>query len=396
MNSLYQCIDAEAISGLTKALIAFKSLNPPGDVDSCAVFIRDWFIRNGIDAEIKKYAHVSNVTARVGRPDKTSGKRVLWNGHFDVVPPGDLAQWDMDPFAAIEKDGCLYGRGASDMKSGIAAMMLGMKAIRESGADIGGEIVFQGIGDEETGSEYGTRRLLAEEGAVFDAAIITEPTDFCIESAQRGLRWFEIKITGKAAHAGRPHIGKNAIEHAAKIIRALKTIKYSISNELFEEGLRSPSLSVNMIEGGIKENVIAETCTMRLDRRLMPGETDAGVLREIRAAVNAVQSEGFVVDVSKLGYGWNPFVTDPATPILRHLIESFESVTGTAPVIRGKGGCTDASHISDAGIPVVIFGPGSANDSHTANEKVEIHKMVDVCKIIVDATLSYLKEGEKV
>jgi acetylornithine deacetylase/succinyl-diaminopimelate desuccinylase family protein len=383
----YITVDEREICELTKKLISIKSVNPPGDVDECSYFIRQWLVNNGIETEIRRFEHVNNVVARLGNPD---GKRMLWNGHFDVVPAGSIDQWTTDPFAGQEKGGCLYGRGASDMKSGIAAMMLGLSVLKKMDIKLGGEIVLQAIGDEETGSANGTLSLLEICGANFDFAIVPEPTDFCIESAQRGLRWIEIAVTGKSAHAGRPHIGRNAIEHASRIIGALKTIKYETHCDIFEEGLQYPSLSVNIIDGGIKENIIAEKCRIVLDRRMLPGETEQQVMKEIQTAIDSVSAEGFSAKARITNRGWNPYIIDQESPVLLETIESYKNIVGKEPIVRGKGGCTDASHIFDAGIPVVILGAGSANESHTANEKVDIHRIKQLCEIMIDATVRLL------
>lgn len=375
------------VTELLKQLIEIPSVNGDKEVDRCAAFIVQWLKSAGIQAEIISQDGVANVVASIG---KKGGKKMLWNGHFDVVPAGDLTQWNTEPFKPFVKEGYLYGRGASDMKSGIAAMMLAMKELKAKEEKLTGEIVFWGIGDEETGSVHGTVQLLKEYDKEFDAAIVTEPTDFCLESAQRGLRWIEVHIHGKACHAGRPHVGKNAIEQAAKMIQALKDISYDISNNIFEEGLKEPSLSVNKITGGIQNNIIAEECTFLIDRRMLPGETAGQVLQQIETACESVREEGFVFECKMINDGWDPYMIEQNEPVLLLLEKYFEQVTGIKPVVRGKGGCTDASHIFKAGIPVVIFGAGSANESHTANEKVSLQKLAQSVEILVRTATEFL------
>lgn len=375
------------VTELLKQLIEIPSVNGAKEVDRCAAFIVQWLKSAGIQAEIISQDGVANVVASIG---KKGEKKMLWNGHFDVVPAGDLTQWNTEPFKPFVKEGYLYGRGASDMKSGIAAMMLAMKKLKAKEEKLPGEIVFWGIGDEETGSVHGTVQLLKEYDKEFDAAIVTEPTDFCLESAQRGLRWIEVHIHGKACHAGRPHVGKNAIEQAAKMIQALKDISYDISNNIFEEGLKEPSLSVNKITGGIQNNIIAEECTFLIDRRMLPGETAGQVLQQIETACESVREEGFVFECKMINDGWDPYMIEQNEPVLLLLEKYFEQVTGTKPVVRGKGGCTDASHIFKAGIPVVIFGAGSANESHTANEKVSLQKLAQSVEILARTATEFL------
>ncbi len=378
-------IDENEVKELTRQLIRIKSVNPPGEVDECAQFILDWFLSNGIEAVLVQSSGVSNIVARYG---KKGGRRLLWNGHFDVVPAG--LNWTVDPFEAVEKDGYIFGRGASDMKSGVAAMMVALKVLKENAVDLDGEIEFWGIGDEETGSVNGTRMLLKEHSAEFDGAVSSEPTDFYIENAQRGLRWIQIKISGSACHAGRPHVGKNAVEHSAKVIDALKNIRFEVSNNIFEEHLRQPSLSVTIISGGRQTNIIPEECTLTIDRRMLPGETEASVTAEIQAALDSIITEGFAAELSLVNKGWDPFITEPDDPVVSTIAKAFQAVTGSVPRFRGKGGCTDASHIFHAGIPVVIIGPGSANESHTADEKVEVARLGQSAEIFAQAAIDFL------
>ncbi len=339
-------ISINEVIELTGKLVSFPSMTGTKAVTECAEYIKDWLIDVGISADIITYNGVPNVVARMGNK---SGKKLLLDGHFDVVPPGDLKEWNTNPFEAVNQDGYLYGRGVSDMKSGVTAILLAMKALKEKEISLNGEITFFGVGDEETVSVNGTISLLNLYDKQFDSAIVTEPTDFCIESAQRGLRWIEFHVKGKACHAGRPHIGKNAIEMAAKIICELKKMKYEVHNELFEEGLKEPSLSVNRIIGGNgSNNVVAEDCTFLIDRRMLPGETVEEITEQIKKVADKEIQDGFSYDMHLVNDGWDPFVTDQNEPVLLELISSCKQVTGKEITVRGKGGCTDASHISNA------------------------------------------------
>lgn len=378
-------IDAEK---LTAKLVSFSSITGTEQVKACAEYIKKWFEERGIPAQIITYHDVPNVIASVGNK---GGKRLLLDGHFDVVPAGDMKKWESDPFSAICRDGFIIGRGVGDMKSGVAAAMLAMAELKKQEKNLAGEVVFWGIGDEETGSVNGTISLLEQYDKNFDGAIVPEPTDFCIERAQRGLRWIQIHVKGKACHAGRPHVGKNAIEQASKIILALKKMTYDVRIDLFEDGLQEPSLSVNCINGGIKNNVVAEDCTFLVDRRLLPGEDVETMLEQICHVVEGVLEEGFSYDWKLVNNGWDPFITPAEDPIVEKLVHAYKDVTGQEPVVRGKGGCTDASHIHNAGIPVVILGPGSANESHTSNEKCEIERIAQTADILIRTACDFIE-----
>lgn len=371
---------------LTQQLIQIASTNPPGEVDECAIFIRNWLNKNNVPAEIIKSNHVANVVAKLG---KNNGKKLLWNGHFDVVPAG--SNWTVDPFSGTYKDGFVYGRGASDMKSGVAAMMLALREIKKENIKINGQIEFWGIGDEETGSKNGTKMLLDTLGNHYDGAVVSEPTDFYVERAQRGLRWLEIKILGQASHASRPHIGKNAVEYAMKVTEALKSIEYDTYNEIFEDKLEKPTLSVTMINGGRQTNVIPEECTLTIDRRMLPGETEEKVMSEIEKALESIKEDRITATVKVTNKGWDPFITDEKEDVVQSIMKSYEVICDETPRVRGKGGCTDASHIFHAGIPVVIFGPGASNESHTADEKVSVERVARTAEIFIHSAIHFLK-----
>jgi len=373
---------------LTQQLIRIPSINPPGNVDECVLFIASWLDRNGIQAEIIRGENVANVVAKIG---DNRGKKLLWNGHCDVVPAG--SNWVHDPFSGSYEGGFIYGRGASDMKGGDAAMMLALKTLKKENVELKGQIVFTIVGDEETGSVNGTLMILNHLGVEFDGAVVPEPTDFYIERAQRGLRWLELKVSGKACHAGRPHVGRNAVEYSAKVIQALKRIRFSAYNELFEHEARNPSLSVTMISGGIKTNIIPEGCTLTIDRRMLPGESEEEVVSEIEKALTEIREEGFSTALEVVNKGWDPFVTDQNESIVKSIMATYQRVVHEQPRVRGKGGCTDASHIFNAGIPVVIFGPGNANEAHTANEKVAVSRVTKAAEILAESAMNFLNNA---
>jgi len=373
---------------LTQQLIRIPSLNPPGNVDECALFIASWLNGNGIRSEMIRSEHVANVVAKIG---DESGKKLLWNGHCDVVPAG--GNWVHDPFSGFCENGFVYGRGASDMKGGNAAMMLALKALKEQGVELKGQIVLTIVGDEETGSVNGTIMVMNKLGIRFDGAIVAEPTDLYVERAQRGLRWIEIKVFGRACHAGRPHVGKNAIEYSSKVIEAFKRIPFTAHNEIFEQGAKDPSLSVTMISGGIKTNIIPEECSLMIDRRMIPGERERDVVAEIERALSEIREEGFSIRLEVVGKGWDPFITDQNEPIVKNIMDSYQRIMQEQPRVRGKGGCTDASHIFHAGIPAVIFGPGIPNESHTANEKVAISRVTKAAEIFADSAIHFLNNA---
>jgi len=371
-------IDPEETRKLLTRLICSKSLNPPGDVRECAGIIAEELKALGLPAEIlEEKPGVANVVSHLD--GKGSGRTLIWNGHFDVVTPGE--DWEVDPFGGEYKEGFIYGRGASDMKSGVAAMIIALGALKKAGSPFKGRIVLQAVGDEETGSDAGTRCMIRRKiGAGADFAIVSEPTNLNVTIGNRGLRWLEVSVKGRASHAGRPHVGANAIHAAARIIGELERLGFKAHHPLFE--IPHPSLSVTMIQAGAKVNIVPERCTFAIDRRMMPGETSESVCREIEAVLEKYSSDGINSDVRITHEGWDPYAIDPNSPWIKGLCETIREVGGQIPQIKGKAGCTDASHLYHHGkIPSVCFGPGLEDLAHKANERVALQKVVQAAKV---------------
>jgi acetylornithine deacetylase/succinyl-diaminopimelate desuccinylase family protein len=378
MGNFQQFINLEDTRELLSKLIRSKSLNPPGDVRECAGLIADDLKRRGLPVEvIEEKPGVANVVSQLN--GQAGGKTMIWNGHFDVVPPGE--DWDSDPFSGEFKDGYIYGRGASDMKSGVAAMIVALGALKKAGAPFQGRIVFQAVGDEETGSDAGTLCMIRRGiGAGADWAIVSEPTNLQVAIGNRGLRWLEVTVKGRASHAGRPHVGANAIHAAARIINELERLEFKAHHPLFE--IPHPNLSVTMIQSGTKVNIIPERCTFSIDRRLMPGEASESILQEIKEVLKKCAPEGISSEVRVTHEGWDPYAIDPSSPLVKGLCQVIEEVVGQFPQIKGKAGCTDASHLyHKAGVPSVCFGPGFEDLAHKANERVALEKVVQAARV---------------
>lgn len=264
------------------------------------------------------------------------------------------------------------------MKSGIASMIAAMIGFRRSGKAFDGEIIFMAVGDEETGSQFGTRYLLENNfGTNADFAIVAEPTNLAVELGNRGLRWLDISIMGKACHAGRPHLGVNAIVYAAKLVEAIGSYSFERRDDRFE--VPTPSISATMISGGSQVNVIPNRCRLTLDRRMIPGETTETVMAEVQEMIDSISAgeKEVGVEVEMRPAYWDPYLISETEPVVQAVAESIKKATGNNPVIRTKAACTDGSHIFHiGGIPAVLFGPGIPELSHKVDESVPIKNVV--------------------
>lgn len=383
--------DKKELMDLMKNLISIQSISGTENVYEAIKYIEGWLTDNAIKSEIIFCHGVPNIVARIG---EKKHRKILLNSHVDVVPAGNYINWDFNPFSAYIDKEYLYGRGASDSKSGVAAIMMVMKLLKEK-EKLQGELEIMITGAEESGSENGTIAMLEKFTPNYDAAIVVEPSNMCIEIGQRGLRWLEVCIHGIAGHSARPYLGLNAISEAGKVISALELLTFDNENQLFEERLQRGGVSVNKISGGIQNNIIAEDCKMVLDCRMMPGDTAENVYKKIYEAVSSSVDSRCHIEVNFLGNGWDPFILNEEEPIVRTIKEASYKVMKKKMTVRGKAGCTDASHIYNKGVPVLIFGPGNPNESHSSNERVKIDNIINTVDILMNSIEQYFEEGRQ-
>ena len=389
-SRLTSYVDGASASNLLRDMIRAASVNPPGGERECAEIIYEKLKGLGLEAKmVEKDTDRTNVVARL--PGVGGGPKLLYNGHIDVVPPGN--GWTRDPFGAEVIDGKMYGRGAADMKSGVASMVASIEAIVNSGTTLRGDLIFTAVADEETGSIRGTRHLI-EGGLKADMAVVSEPTDLRVEIANKGILWAEITTHGSGAHASRPHLGVNAIDKMRVVMEALRGVRLEGRNELFD--VPEPVLSVTTISGGTKINVIPDRCSVEIDRRLLPGESPSQALRDISDAIDKAKSRDPELKTSvRVIEEWPPMEISPEEPIVRSLIETVQSVTGVKPGLYGKAAGTDASWlVRDAKIPTALFGPGDPRLSHTPDENVDLEKVTIAGKIFANLAARVLVRNE--
>ena len=370
-------VDVRSATDLLRTMIKTQSVNPPGGEKKCADVVYEKLSGLGLDVEfVEKEPGRTNVVARIKGARGTPV--LLYNGHIDVVPPGN--GWSRDPFGGEISEGRLWGRGAADMKSGVASMVAGVEAIVNSGVRLNGDLLLTAVADEETGSLRGTRHLI-ERGLKADMAVVSEPTDLRVEIANKGILWAEITTRGRGSHASRPHLGVNAIDKMQTVIEALHKIKLEGWNELFD--VPPPVLSVTKIQGGTKINVIPDLCKIEVDRRLLPGELPEAALHEIEVAIDEARKRDPQLDVVITVIDeWPPMQISPGEPIVESLVNTVEAVLGERPRLFGKAAGTDASWlVRDAKIPTVLFGPGDPRLSHSPDENVELGKVTDAAKV---------------
>lgn len=308
------------------------------------------------------------------------GQVLLWEAHQDTVPVDGMT---IDPFAAKVKDGRLYGRGACDIKGGLTAMLSAFSRLVEERPEGRPTILLACTVNEEHGYS-GARELgfLWEPGteSIFprrpDAAIVAEPTNLQVVVAHKGaLRW-NVRTHGRATHSSQPHLGDNALYKMAHVLLALEAYQQEYIPTLPKHHLcGSPSLSVGTISGGISVNTVPDECAIEVDRRILPGEDSQAVFRHVqdwlaeRAGLTGADIE------HDQPWMWGDTLADDCNgPLADSLCAAVEATVGRCEKIGVPYG-TNASRISAAGVPCVVFGPGSIDQAHTADEWISLDEL---------------------
>ncbi|HKY93861.1 MAG TPA: M20 family metallopeptidase [Kiloniellales bacterium] len=312
-----------------------------------------------------------NLVTQVGTGE---GPTLLLTGHSDTVPVGE--GWTKDPFGAAIENGRLYGRGSCDMKAGLAGMALALVGLHRSDVKPKGTVIFAACVDEEV-SGIGTQAAI-KAGLAADWAVIGEPTDLQAIRACKGNAYFEVEVTGKAAHAGAPERGVNAIYGAAEAIRAAQRHLDELATKRHDL-LGKPTLSVGQISGGFTVSAVPDRCTLWVDRRLIPGESGEAALAEFDSAIRRhAHPPAGCEHRAHLRMELPPSEVPDRHPLVAALTAAARA-NGAPPLpVGGWTAASDGGYLMrDAGIPTVLFGPGSIlNQAHRPDEFVPLDETV--------------------
>lgn len=361
----------EEVVALTRRLVQFKTVNPPGNEEEAVRYLGAYLAQAGLAVEYQPLAPArANLIARLSGRGET-GHLVL-SGHMDVVP-ADEPGWACDPFAAEQRDGRLVGRGVADMKGGLAAMAVAVAMLARAGFTPRGDLILTATSGEEAAGMLGARQLAAS-GALTGSSglVVGEPTDLQVCIAQRGALIGRLSVRGRAAHGSQPERGVSAISYMARAIVALETHPFAHRPT---ELLGAPVVTIGTIEGGVAANIVPERCTARVMIRLVAGQEPDAVAAEVRGVLDAVvQESGLAVAVEweRLG-GAAALATAADHPLVQAVVAAIRAVSGAEPALRGFTGGTEAAFLCPAyGMPMVIVGPGRLEDAHAVNESVAV------------------------
>ena len=402
VNAALACLDEAELVDLTRALIRISSVVRPGDASATeaavARHVEAWLTKQGFDLEVQEVAPGRpNVVAWLG--DKGGGRSLLLEGHTDVVTEGNPAEWTHPPFGADLVDGKIYGRGAADMKGGLAAAMVAATAIKRSGAALNGRLVVGALVDEE-GDMIGAKHLCATAiGRELDAAIICEPeqNELCLE--QRGVVWARISIRGRMAHGAMPEAGVNPITALGALLQEVPALERRL-RKLCKKSphLRPPTVTPTIarspVQGVEQSNVIPSRARALLDVRLTPGPDEAAVAREIDAACRQAMARcaGSTIEWEPVNGFRLATRVERSEPLVQAMIAGVRQATGRPAVFGGVPGSTDGTILRmQLGIPIVTCGPGHRLIPHQADEYVEVSELLDAAKVYVASALNYLR-----
>ncbi len=345
----------------------------------------------------KHPAYVDTTTAYTNRPNVVGiyrgtggGKSLLLNGHVDVIPPWPDDMGFYGPWAGEIKNGQIYGRGTSDMKSGLAAMTVALESLINQNIKLKGDLFLEYTMDEEaTGN--GTLACLTR-GYKADAGICCETSSLHVQPACIGRIWFEIIVRGKPAGIQRRFEGINAIEKGYAVVQAvanLETIRINeVHHPLYPDNLSTLPCMVGVFQAGTFNSAFPDTCLLKGSLATLPGEDTAQVKQSFRDHIlTFAKTDPWLKDhppeISFVGYCGDPAEIPQDHPIVTTLSQKFKYVTGGNPQITGRQGAADTRYLIKYGsTPTVIFGPGLTEQMHATNEMANIKDLITATKIL--------------
>lgn len=374
LTNIFNQLDTEKAVNFLQRLISFNTTNPPGEEMAMAVYIEETMNSLGICSHIDELeTDRANVIGCVrGSGDH---RALLLNGHLDVVPPGEIP-WEHDPFGGEIENGRIYGRGASDMKSGLAALIMAVGLIIKSGIKLKGDLLIAGTAGEETDS-IGAWQLL-QNGYLQNvgAAVIAEPSNLKIFSATKGALWLQFITTGATAHGSMPDQGNNAIIQMTALINELMKYDFGAVSHDF---LGHPTMNIGTIQGGVKTNVVPDSCILNVDIRTVPGQDHKQIITDMNKLLEQLSQtvDGFHGEL-QITNNRPPVETDPGCSLMQTGIIAARKALGADLEPCGVNYYTDGSiFMPELGIPVLWLGPGDEKTAHKPDEYVEINKYID-------------------
>ncbi|WP_458862040.1 M20 family metallopeptidase [Acidaminobacterium chupaoyuni] len=390
-------------------MIKIPSENPPCNVEDVVAFICRFLDAYKIPYEIvRPIPERPNILARFGNPN---GKTVVFNGHCDVVPAGDLSKWAFGPYSGEIKDGKILGRGTSDMKCGLAASLYAIAMLAKHQAELSGNILYTIVPDEETGGYHGTQWLFEHGYIQGDWGIVPEPTGYDnIEIGQKGNLGMHITANGTSAHGSlSPYVGDSAVEKMMDFLQQLKQLReirgeYSgeiaqvmeVSKKVIRDIQKKPGVencldhvtaNFGVIHGGTKYNMVADHCEAEVDVRVPIGVTYEQVKSKVDQIISENHFEGISIEYRGGKTGNYVSINDPITVSAKRCAKE---IMGVDLIMAYQWASSDTRYFRERGISTIQYGPSNSEGIHTYNETVDVKDCVNAAKMYAGMILDLI------
>ena len=318
------------------------------------------------------------------------GRSIILNGHIDVVPEGDLEEWNEDPYSGVIQNGRLYGRGSSDMKGGAVSLLMAIRAIKSCGIKLKGDVIFQSVIEKES-SGVGTLAAVLR-GYKADGAIIPEPTNMKLFPKQQGSMWFRIAVKGRSAHGGTRYEGVSAIEKMMVLISELQLLERDrnlrMTDPLYAAISIPIPINIGKISSGQWPSTVPDIAIIEGRMGVAPDESLKEAEKEMEDRLKSLGEKDlwfldYPPSIEWFGERWLPASIDQKHFLVETVSHAFKKIKGYAPRVEASPWGTDGGILSTVGdIPVLVFGPGVTEAAHDINEYIYLDDVVDVAKII--------------
>jgi succinyl-diaminopimelate desuccinylase len=399
---------------LVQNLVQIKSVNPPGSTSEIAGYIKEYISEYGLKCEL--YEQKKTKVNAVGTLSGNGDKKLIWNGHLDVVPVSQPDKWSVDPWEGKVINSKILGRGTADMKGGIAAVISAACILADSDVELSGDWILGFTADEETGGEMGAESLIKNGVLSGDACIVGEPTSLSrLGVGEKGVLWLKVKAEGKPAHAGLSFLGDNAIEKLYKFLTNLhkieeierkhseeieKILSYIIteserlkntdfSKEDFQRVMNRIIMNVGLMRGGTKINIVPSSAEAIVDIRILPGMTHETVMEEIEEILNDSMIQGISFEIVLQADSSYQNIDNPFINFMKNTVNKGINIKPTLYMISGF---TDARFFRAKGIPTVVYGCKGEN-IHGVDEFITVDNLISTTKAYAITAMNFLKKS---
>jgi succinyl-diaminopimelate desuccinylase len=388
LQSIFDSIDVKESVQFLQSLIQVNSVNPQGNEKRVAEAIQAFLGTSNLQVEVDDLGN-NRANLFVTYPNVTDDKYLVYSGHFDTVPTGKV-DWEHDPFSGKIVDNKVYGRGTTDMKSGVAAMVLALKYLERAGVKLNGKLQFVGTAGEEVDG-YGAKTVV-KKGQIDKATalVISEPSENQLFNAHKGCLWLEITTYGKTAHGSMPDQGINAILTMNELINTLQTYEFDYTPHPV---LGNPTINIGTIEGGVKTNVVPDQCKLTLDIRTVPGQDNQSILKDIENMLQEISMRSQSTFQIKVINSMESVSTSESDEFVKLAVRTGKNHLNLDLTPSGVNYYTDASvYCPHLKVPTFILGPGKPTLAHQPNEYVEIDKFIESIRYYMALAIDYLGE----